>query len=339
MAGFSDRKLLYQEIERRRQSKVIAYVTGDRLGLETQIGSDVYDLFVEHLDPMFPVARLTLILYTKGGDTSVAWSLVNLLRMFCEELEVLVLTKALSAGTLICLGADRIIMTKQAMLGPIDPSIANHPLAPSVGSSHSPMPVSVEAIRGYLDLVRQELRIKSKRQLTDIQLSLAEKIHPLLLGDVFRRSGQIRYIAEKLLKAQIQKRRDRRRIIKFLVSDSGSHDYTINRREAEELGLEIEKPGTELYGVIKALYNSFKRQLDLDVPFRLEDYFHKVPESGKPDNLCFFRGLIESLPDRAHAFVTIIELRRLAGTDGTLQFQHRIVQERWDEEKNYEFGS
>src|SRR3546814_9324606 len=50
---------------------------------------------------------------TKGGNTAAAWRLVNLLRTFCNELEIIVPAKAMSAGTLMCLGADKIVMTKK----------------------------------------------------------------------------------------------------------------------------------------------------------------------------------------------------------------------------------
>jgi hypothetical protein len=40
-----------------------------------------------------------------------------------DELAIVVPQKARSAGTLMCRGAERIITTKQATLGPIDPSL------------------------------------------------------------------------------------------------------------------------------------------------------------------------------------------------------------------------
>ena len=47
--------------------------------------------------------------------------------MFCEDFKVIVPVKCMSAGTLISLGASRIVMTKQATLDPIDTSV-QHPL-------------------------------------------------------------------------------------------------------------------------------------------------------------------------------------------------------------------
>jgi len=119
--NYNQRQTLYRELERDRHSKVLLYVTGDRPGFETLISREVIDLFVHHLDTIGPVKKITLILYSSGGDVSAAWAIANLLRIFADDLEVIVPAKALSAGTLIALGADRILMTKQATLGPIDP--------------------------------------------------------------------------------------------------------------------------------------------------------------------------------------------------------------------------
>lgn len=120
---YSDRKKFYEKIERERNSKVIAYVTGDRPGMEAQIGADAPDIFLEHLDAIGKVEKISLVLYTCGGNTLAAWNIVNLFREFCDKLEIIVPNKCRSSGTLMALGANSIIMTKQATLGPIDPSI------------------------------------------------------------------------------------------------------------------------------------------------------------------------------------------------------------------------
>ncbi len=94
--------------EQERGTKVLAYVTGDRRGLETQISSDVHDFFVHHLDKIGSiitstselmgqvdryiqvVEKISLILYTRGGETLSAWSIVNLLRSFSDRLEIII---------------------------------------------------------------------------------------------------------------------------------------------------------------------------------------------------------------------------------------------------------
>ena len=83
---YEERKKIYSLIEEERNTKVIAYVTGDRVNLETQIWDEVPDIFIEHLDAIGNVNKISLLLYTRGGDTLAAWSIVNLIREFCNEL-------------------------------------------------------------------------------------------------------------------------------------------------------------------------------------------------------------------------------------------------------------
>ena len=188
---------LYKKIEEERESSVIAYITGDRPRLETGIGKDVIDIFTSHLDKIFPTRRITLILYTRGGDALAAWNIINLMRMFCDDIEVLVMTKAHSAGTLICLGANRVIMTKQATLSPIDPSVS-HPLSPPIPNTTSPFTISVESVRSYIEFAKSEIGSYGKEGLADTFIDLAGKVHPLVLGEVFRSENQMRYLAEEL---------------------------------------------------------------------------------------------------------------------------------------------
>ena len=164
--GFPDRKAIYEEIERDRHSRVLAFITSDRQDMETQIAPDCVEPFVDLLEQVGVTERVSLILHTNGGQTWVAWRLVNLLKMFCDNLEVVVPSKALSAGALMAIGADRVIMTKQAALGPIDPSV-NNPLNPQadIGGTSRAVPVSVESVRGYLAAAREELNISDPNAL------------------------------------------------------------------------------------------------------------------------------------------------------------------------------
>lgn len=66
---------------------------------------------------------LTLLLHTPGGSPSAADTVIAYLRQKFEYIEVIVPTYAMSAGTMIALSADRIIMGKQSQLGPIDPQM------------------------------------------------------------------------------------------------------------------------------------------------------------------------------------------------------------------------
>lgn len=259
----------YKKLEEARGSKLLVYVTSDRPNLGTQIASDILSPFTEHLDKIGDVPKISLFMYTRGGNTLAAWTLVNLIRNFCKDFEVIVPFNCHSAGTLISLGANRILMTKQATLGPIDPSV-NGPLNPSIPGTNNPnakVPVSVEFVDAYLQLAKKELGITDQNALSNILSELTKHIHPLTLGQVYKSKSQIQMLAEKLLAYQDISDENKKAIIKFLCSESGSHDYTIHRKEAQGLGLKVEKPDMDLYKLIKEIYDDIERELELRAPF------------------------------------------------------------------------
>ena len=252
-----DRLGLYKELEQKRNSKLLVYVTSDRPNLGTQIASDILSPFTEHLDKIGDVDKISLLLYTRGGNTLAAWTLVNLIRNFCDDFEVIIPFNCHSAGTLISLGTNRIVMTKQATLGPIDPSV-NGPLNPAIPGTNNPnarVPVSVEFVDSYLQMAQSELGITDQKGLSDILIDLTKHIHPLTLGQVYKSKAQIKMLAKKLLSNHEIEPEHEDAVIKFLCSESGSHDYTMHRKEAKELGLNIEKPDMDLYNCIKAIYD------------------------------------------------------------------------------------
>jgi hypothetical protein len=299
---YKDRIDLYRKIESMRSSRLLVYVTGDRKGLETQIHDEVLDLFVDHLDAMGSVPKISLYLYTRGGQTLAAWSIANLIRQFCDEFEVLVPSKAHSAGTLICLGANRIVMTKQATLGPIDPSV-NTPLNPGVpgGPPDARLSVSVEAINGFIELAK-EIGIDTSSDRATVLSTLASQVHPLVLGQVYRTRGQIQMLARSLLSAHMGGAEDARiqKLVSFLCSESGSHDYTIFRKQAhDDLGLNVEHPD-QAYESIKAVYDDIAAELELTAPYNPNLLLGTQDQA----EYQFTRAVVESTRGGSHRFVS-----------------------------------
>lgn len=295
----AERKRLLEELGTARNSKVLLFVTGDRPNWETAISPDVFDHFVHHLDEIGVTEKITLVLYTNGGDTLTAWSLINLIQQFCDELEVLVPSRCRSSGTLMSLGASRIIMTKQATLGPIDPSI-NTPLNPMIdGNPQAKFSVSVEAVKGFFELAREEVGSDSA-DLNQALSKLTDSVHPLVLGLVQRTKAQIQMLAQRLLAGNIKDEKNIEKIVSFLCSDSGSHDYTINRREAKALGLNIEIPDDELYDLIRRCYRNFADELKLNNAFDFNAYLGADVQ--KPYTIR--RALVESTVGGSFSFVS-----------------------------------
>ena len=92
-----------------------------QLFLDTSINREDINGFMSIIKGLDCSKGLTLILHTPGGLPTAAESIVKYLREKFDYIEVIIPTYAMSAGTMIALGSDQIIMGKHSFLGPIDP--------------------------------------------------------------------------------------------------------------------------------------------------------------------------------------------------------------------------
>jgi len=67
---------------------------------------------------------LDLILHTPGGSPEATESIVTYLRTKFDDIRVFVPVAAMSAGTMLALGSDHIVMGRHSQLGPIDPQFS-----------------------------------------------------------------------------------------------------------------------------------------------------------------------------------------------------------------------
>lgn len=100
---------------------LICYVSGKHASIDRDdaIG------FVDLIHNIQADCNLDLLLHTGGGDIDAAEKVISVVRakVGTGTLRVVVPDYAKSAGTLIALGADRIVMSDTSELGPIDPQI------------------------------------------------------------------------------------------------------------------------------------------------------------------------------------------------------------------------
>ncbi|UJG43724.1 MAG: serine protease [Candidatus Heimdallarchaeum endolithica] len=332
----AERLKLINDIESERDSKLLVYITGDRRGLETKIATDIFPIFHKHLMEIGHQNKIDLFLYSTGGITIAGYALVNLIREFCDEFNVIVPFKALSCATLIALGANEIVMTPMGQLSPVDPSI-QHPLGPTFHPPGSPIqqitPVNVEDVNSFIDLAKSEFGLKKEDSLKTVFEKLVEKIHPLTLGAVQRSRMEISFLAEKLLKYHWSHQEKVDKVVQTLVRERFSHNYIISRREAEEeLGLNIIKPEKEFTDKIINLFNQYSNILKLDTVYNPEALL------GNSDKniFTFYRGIIET-NSLLHVYKTKKEVRRVISNHPNtfipiIGYQEKIVEEGWFEE-------
>lgn len=260
---------LIQQIQDVRDSKILVYITGDRSKRGSKIGMDVFPLINEHLAEFKDLEKLDLFIYSTGGITMAGFGLINLFREYCNDFNVIVPFKAYSCATLICLGANEIIMSKLGQLSPIDPSLP-HPLSPIHPVTGQNIPISVEDVSAYIDLAK-ESGLKSEKSLQLAFDNLSQKVHPLALGAVHRTTKQNEFLAEYLLSQHIEDKDQKTHIIKILTKERFSHNYLIGRNEAKNvLGLKITEPNDSLENLIMALYKEYSVLLKLNEEFSEE---------------------------------------------------------------------
>ena len=268
---WQERKRLIAQIEGKRSSRLICYLTSDRQNATAIIAKDALPIFFNQLRPLGKVERLDVLIFTSGGDTLAAFGLGRLTREFSKWVGVLVPDRCLSAGTLFALNANEIFMTGAGTLSPIDPSVTT-PLNPMVegpiAGQRQLLPVSVESVAGFKSLLQEDWGVKSEETMAQIFKALADRVHPLALGDVYRSRQQIERLAHELLITHRSDGKEVQAVIRTLTRELGSHDYPISRTEARKLmGSQIAEDDPVLEGLVWNLYEDFRKELELGVPY------------------------------------------------------------------------
>lgn len=230
-------KQLIEKLEKERNSKVICYLTSDKpapppLLFATQVALDILPMFTDILESFKKKPnKISLVLDTTGGNLDTPWPLVNLIREYCKEFELIILNKALSAGTLIALGADKIVMSEFSQLSPVDPAQTRP------DSNNKMIKLEVEDIAGYIDFIKKKIGITEQSGLAEITKELNKEVPPTVIGSVNRTHYLIRRLSKNLLQLPKTKLADKRieEVVEYLTEKLYSHRHFINRNEAKNI--------------------------------------------------------------------------------------------------------
>ena len=320
----SEIKRLITKIEEKRSSKVLCYITSDKQPpFSAQIALDILPFFYKQIRKIGKVDKISLFLSSNGGSLEAPWPLVNMIREYCNEFEVIIPDKAMSAATLISLGADNVLMTSKSQLSPIDPAGAfNH--------DNKNINVQVEDVLGYIDFIKKKIGIVEQESLSEAMKELAKQVSPTVLGSINRTHAQIRSIAEKLLNLHNKKfeYQDVKKIITSLTEKLYSHQHHINRNEARDIvGLNsvICSASDDEEKVINSLYYEIKKTMNLNFDlFRL-----LTPEQITSDPLIVKRAYIKSM-GMENSFSSEYIVKKLTNPDGSSGLNIDLQKEGWD---------
>ena len=259
----AERLELIREIEAKRGSRVISYITVDRWGLSAPILLEDVRVLEKHIRECLAAKakKVDLFLYTSGGLAIAPWALVSLFREFlgARQFSVLIPSRAYSAGTLISLGADEIVMGPAGNLGPID-------IQMSLGGGY----IGVEDVRAYFKLA-EDMGLKGSKDKLHLFSLLAQSTHPIIVGDIYRAWSENERLAMLLLGSRKRPLPEKanREIADFLLRRIGDHGQSIRRTEARKIGISFVKDAEEcgVDAALTGLFDAYEELLQLDMPF------------------------------------------------------------------------
>jgi ClpP class serine protease len=208
------RHRLITAIERKRGSRVILLVhrqeTMSFLGFPLVRYIDIQDseAIIHAISETDVDTPLDLVLHTPGGLVLASYQIARTINRRKGRVTVFVPHYAMSGGTLIALGADEIVMSDHAMLGPVDPQIGELSAA-SLVSVREAKPIE------HMDDETLVLADQAEKALKQLHAIVCE-----MLADKMPATA-----AEQLAR--------------LLTQGSWTHDYPITCEQAKNLGLNV----------------------------------------------------------------------------------------------------
>lgn len=205
---------------------------------QLQITSEDINGFMSTMFGMTWANNLTLILHTPGGATNATETLVAYLHSKFSDIEVIVPTYAMSAGTMISLASNRVIMGRQSQLGPIDPQLF-----------FNGRPVSAQAIVAQFESARAE--IVAEIRTAHAWAPVLQSLGPALLQEAQMASDYSeemvgRWLAGRMFnsarRAKAKTKAKAKTTAKYFNSAAShkSHGRRIDRDEARSVGVIVE---------------------------------------------------------------------------------------------------
>jgi len=200
----------------------------------TQLTSEELNGFMSVVRGLDWNKGLTLLLHTPGGQLSAVETVAAYLHSKFPCIEVIVPTYAMSAGTMLCLAANRVVMGRQSQLGPTDPQMV-------VGPSQM---VSACAIVDQFE--RAKADIEKDLRMAHLWAPILQSLGPALLQEANRVLDYAETMVARWLQSHMFKdMQDAGSIAKkvasyFRGSEHKSHGRRIDREEARSQGVVVE---------------------------------------------------------------------------------------------------
>jgi ClpP class serine protease len=224
------RTRLIAQIERKRNSRVILIVHRQEsmsflgIPLVKYLTMEDSEDVLRAIELTDPEKDIDLVLHTPGGLVIAALQIARAIQNRKGKTRVIVPHYAMSGGTLIALASDEIIMSPNAVLGPVDPQLGEYP-GPSLRKLIETKPIE---------------KIDDK---TFIMADIAEKAINQL-QEALKEILSKNYTAEKA-----------EELSKKLTEGRWTHDFPITFKFAKELGLNVKDEIPQEFMELMSMYS------------------------------------------------------------------------------------
>jgi hypothetical protein len=254
-------------LEKSLATQVWLLIQQDHQGPLSHIDRRLTTTFWRAKDTLPVGEPIALLVDSPGGDARAAYQLARFINRRCGGFTAVVPGSAMSAATLLVLGADSILMGSDAWLGPLDAQRFD-PETEALGSVLDEVQ-ALERLHAYaLEAVDETMLLLAGRTGKRIETLLphvlrfvADWSRPLLEKvDVVRYNEQARILkvaeeyAIRLLRPKYPPDKAER-IARHLAEKYPEHRFPIDIQEAGELGLDIDQPTEEQTELLDGLWH------------------------------------------------------------------------------------
>lgn len=263
--AYEIRKNLFKSLEELRQRPVISYVTSSRINASGNMSSDVIPELIKQINLIEDTQKnIDILIVSNGGDPTVSWRIITMLRERFEKVGVLIPFAAYSAATLLALGADEIIMHPFSNLGPVDPQL--HTIRKK-GADHEIINFGSEDLRHYLDFLKNDVGLSDQDQLQKSFELVCNEIGAIPIG-ISKRSFYLALsMGEKLLSLHLDDKNKAKVIAEALNTSFYHHGYPLGRKEAKDIGLPIVNGHNQVEDVIWNIWEDYENEMNCNSPF------------------------------------------------------------------------
>ena len=215
------------ELSKYRGRNVIAYYSGwmYRSGAEdVTINDKDMNAFMEVVHRLDKTKGLDLILHTPGGEIAATEQIINYLHSCFKDITVIIPQMAMSAGSIISVSCNEIIMGKQSCLGPFDPQLGG---------------VACQSVLREFEIAKSELQ--QNPAALGLWQVIISKYHPTFLYSCAQAVALTDELADKILERVVADPKKRNAIKKAFNDNSESkiHGRHFSKAKLQKLGLNV----------------------------------------------------------------------------------------------------